>query len=415
MQFNETFRIAIESLLINRLRSILTTLGIVIGVGAVISLVGLGRGVEDYIDQEFAALGADILEINSTQPDSPTRTRIEPLTTLEARDLGNPLIAPSLRAVAIRYGVFGQLVNGAERTQLGIDGVSSNYAEVQQWPIRSGRFITEDDIENNGRVIVLGLDVVEDLFGSRDFNAVGQIVRLNQRPFTVVGIMSQRGGTFVSEDNAAFIPISTAQTRLDNARTRDGGFRVNTIYAQVRSEDVIPQAESEIIRYLDPAHDVTFEDERDYSVGTETGFIDLINEASSVLTLFLIMIASISLLVGGIGIMNIMLVSVTERTKEIGLRKAVGARGIDILSQFLIESTILSLLGGLIGIFVGAGVGALGTVIIRDIFNQPIEVGVSLDAVLLATGVSTFVGVFFGYYPASRAARMKPIDALRFE
>lgn len=411
MNLGEIFRIAIDSLLINRMRSALTTLGIIIGVGAVIGLVSLGRGVEAFIASEFETLGSNILEVSSSQPDSPTRSRIDPLTTTEANDLSNPFTVPDVVQIAATYESAGIITAGSERTQASITGVTANYDLVRSWPVALGAFISRDDVEDTQRVAVIGLDIVEELFGARDANPIGQTIQLNSRSFTIIGVMSERGGSFgVSEDQVVLVPITTAQTRLDNARARDGGYILSRMYIMVTDEDSVETARLDIQRYLNEAHGIIFDDEQDYTISAASDILSIVGQISSLLTIFLVMIASISLLVGGIGVMNIMLVSVTERTREIGLRKAVGARAADILTQFLIESIILSVIGGLLGIILGWIVSLLVTQLVAEL-----TVTVSLDAVVLATGISTLVGVFFGYYPARRAANMKPIDALRFE
>ena len=413
MTLLEALRIALDGLLTNRLRAVLTTLGIIIGVGAVIGLVSLGRGVEDFIAAEFQALGSNALFVFSSAPASTTRTTIEPLTTKQGEALANPAIAPSIRAVAMEYNISAAVTAGANGSQLLVTGVTPNYVEVRNWYPRDGAFISDQDVDNAARVAVLGTTVVERLFGDKTINPVGQTVLINQRVFTIIGVMEEQGGGagFIGDQNeVVYIPISTAQTRLDRARARDGGYEVDVLNIQALSEAHMQAATLEIETYLSDAHGITFQGEQDFTIINQQDLLSSLGQVTGILTVFLSLIAAISLLVGGIGIMNIMLVSVTERTREIGLRKAVGARGSDILLQFLIESLVLSLIGGALGIGLGWLISIVGTALVPDLTLR-----VTGDAVFLATAVSSFIGVFFGLYPASRAARMKPIDALRFE
>ncbi len=409
MDFGEIARTAITALATNRLRSILTTLGIIIGVGAVIGLVSLGRGVEDYIAQEFEQLGSNLLVVSSARPNSPTRTRIAPLTTGEAAALNDPTIAPSIRTIALEYRLVGQVV-GTESATLSVKGVTPDFINVRTWYPAFGDFISQYDLENSTRVAVLGADAVTELYGDASFDPIGQTIRVNDRVFTVIGVMQKLDSAFTDDDVSVLIPMTTAQTRMADARSRDGSYVVTAIYAQAINEEAMTSATQEIELYLSEAHDVVFEGEQDFQIINQSDILDFVRQLTGILTIFLSMIAGISLLVGGIGIMNIMLVTVTERTREIGLRKAVGAQGRDILMQFLIESIILSFIGGFFGILLGYLASVVGTALIDDI-----ELQITSDAVLLATLVSAGVGIIFGLYPASRAARLRPIDALRFE
>jgi putative ABC transport system permease protein len=410
MSITEAIRIALVALITNRLRAVLTTLGIIIGVGAVITLVSLGRGVENFIAAEFRSLGSNVIFVFSSRPDSPTRTRIDPITMREAEALADPRIAPSILRVAPQYSVGGQLAYGSETIATTISGVVPVFQDIRTWTVEpGGSFITEAHIAENARVVVLGKGVVEKLFNDRDYDAVGVNVRINGLSFTVVGVM-QEGSELSGENDSVFVPISTAQSRLSDARTRDGSYQVALLNIEARSEQAIDSAVQEINAYLSEAHNINFDGEQDFQIITQAGALNTIGQITGVLTVFLGLIAGISLLVGGIGIMNIMLVSVTERTREIGLRKAVGARGSDILTQFLVESVVLAFIGGTLGVLLSWMATVVGGLAVPEL-----ELGLTMDAVALATAVSTFIGVFFGAYPASRAARLAPIEALRYE
>ena len=415
MKLVENIRIALRSLAANKLRSVLTMLGIIIGVGAVIALLSIGQGFEASVTESFTSLGTNLLIIFPGRFDDgegrSTRSRSQPLTLADAEALDDLLRVPDVAAIAPVYSGSGLVVKGQQETFASVEGITPNYGDVRNRAVIAGDFLSDADVASRARVAVLGFGTAESLLGSDEmFFAVGETIKINDVPFRIVGILEEKGVGFGgNEDDIILVPISTAQTRLFSAPAVRGSYVVSEIYAQVADETLMDSAADQISEVLRERHRISFKDGDDFTVLNQADLISVVGDIVAGLTIFLGAIAGISLVVGGIGIMNIMLVSVTERTREIGLRKALGAKRSDILAQFLIEAIVISIIGGLIGIGLGAGTSFL----IGNLAD--FETVVTPGAILLATSFSLAVGLFFGIYPATRAARLSPIDALRYE
>ena len=395
----DIIRTAIYSLTANRLRAALALLGIVLGVCSVITLMSIGRGSTDRITELIQGLGSNLLTVVPTE---------QPLTLNDVDALRDPLYTPSIKAVAPQIGTFGTIHINNNTTQASISGITPEYLNVRNLDMATGTFIGAPHVEARSEVVVLGAQVSEDLFGNQD--PTGAEVRINGRRFRVVGVLASQSG-FGSVDNEALIPITTAYYRLAGQRIPGGGISVDQISIQVRDVESVDQAIEEIETVIRLSHRITEAD--DFTVFNQQEILDTFNEANQTLVVFLGAVAGISLLVGGIGIMNIMLVSVTERTREIGIRQAMGAKRRDIVAQFVTEAVFLTFGGGIIGVIVGI---ALATAIDgRLLIGTEWSTRVTSDIPILAMIVSIGVGLFFGIYPAVRAARLNPIEALRYE
>jgi putative ABC transport system permease protein len=412
MNITESIRVAVGALTANKLRSILTMLGIIIGVGAVITLVSVGQGVEKMVTDSIQGIGSNLIFVIPSDPEGSRTQSPRSLTYADAQAIADPLNVPDVVAVAPETMGYIEVIYRNKDTETYVSGVTPEYGEVRNFYPEFGRFINAEDVVGRSRVAVLGQTVVEDLFSEGAY-PIGLVIKINQVPFKVIGVMEEKGGSGFGgdEDDVIFVPLTTAQARLFSwRRNRSGEHSVSAIYAQVADEERIEAAIDDITELLRVRHKIQFRDDDDFSVINQADIVSFASDIFGVLTLYLGAIAAIALLVGGIGIMNIMLVSVTERTREIGIRKAVGAKRRDILLQFLIESMVMSLIGGLIGI----ALGFIGSQVVSSL-AEDLETAVTPEAILLATGFSMAVGLFFGIYPATRAAQLNPIEALRYE
>ena len=408
MNIGQSILEALNSVASNKLRTGLTVLGIVIGVAAVIAMLGVGQGAQDTITGTISGIGTNLLFVFSGNLEEEVRNP-RPLTMGDAEALKDAFLAPAVANVAPILQGNAEVSYGRKTTRLTVDGITPDYLAVRNYTLLEGSFITGENLLGQASVALLGATTADTLFGRRT-GLVGETVRINGQPFRVLGVLNSKGGgAFGSSDKFVMIPLSTSQARITH-RPRD---QVDMIMVQAASPEEVGAATDQVTQILRTRHRIALGTD-DFTVFSQQDFVSTARTITGVLTIFLGGIAAISLLVGGIGIMNIMLVSVTERTREIGLRKALGARRRDIMAQFLVESALLSLVGGLLGILLGWLIAyAVGRIAVAN--NTPFTPSVSLSAILLATLFSTAVGLFFGLYPASRAANLEPVEALRSE
>ena len=391
----------------NRLRTFLTMLGMVIGVGAVILMLAIGRGAQFQVDQSIASMGSNlfiILSGSSTTGGVRLGTGAAPTLTLgDAQAIAE---LPTIAAVAPTVSGGAQIVYGQNNWGTQVLGTTPSYLEVRDWRLAAGYPFTDSDVRSATRVALLGQTVVKNLFG--DEEPVDKTIRIKQSPYLVIGVLAVKGQSLDGrdQDDTILIPVTTAQRKLFGTQFQ-GSVRV--IMAQATAPEAMAEAERSINELLRQRHHLQEETESDFSVRNLTAIANTAAQTARVMSLMLGAIASISLIVGGIGIMNIMLVSVTERTREIGIRMAVGARQRDILMQFLLEAIIISVVGCLVGVILGVG----GAVLVNKITETAVVI--TLSSVIMAFLVAAGVGIFFGFYPANKAARLKPIDALRYQ
>lgn len=409
MNLTQTLFEALESLNSNKLRSGLTILGIVIGVAAVIAMIAVGDGAQASITGSINGIGTNILFVFSGNRQVDVRNP-RPLTVKDAEALSDPFAAPSVEAVAPVIQGQHEVAAGGEKSTVQVSGVVPIHQQVRSESLSEGDFVNESQMLERASVAVIGPETADKIFGRHD-GIVGETIRIDGQPFRIIGVLASKGGgSFGSQDNRVLVPFSTAQSRLIKGKTADS---VDVIFVQATSAETTSQASEEVAQILRTRHRTEIGAD-DFTVFSQADMLSTASSITGVLTIFLGGIAAISLLVGGIGIMNIMLVSVAERTREIGLRKALGARKRDILVQFLAESSLLSLLGGIIGILLGW----LISVTIYQVSKRmgtPFNPLISTNAVILATAFSAAVGLFFGIYPANRAASLQPVEALRYE
>ena len=405
MRKSTLIKVATQSILKNKMRTFLTMLGIVIGVAAVIVMVAVGYGAQESIQKQIGSLGTNMIMImpgaSAAGDVNQGAATFNRLTPADYEKLQRESIL--LNAVSPVVFTQAQAISGAGNWRTRIQGVSTDYQTIRDWPVDNGTFFSEPDLRSARKVAVLGSTVAKNLFPNGD--AVGQQMQIRDVPFTVLGVLKSKGQNAGGQDadDIIIVPFTTAQGRLS------GRQRVNQIIASTSSQQDVPAAQEEIRGILRESHKLGEGDEDDFTIRNQDEIAAAASSTTKVMTLLLAAIASISLLVGGIGIMNIMLVSVTERTREIGIRMAIGARGSDVLTQFLVESVAISMLGGLIGVVIGfGGAWIVGHFTGWSTVTPP-------EAVFIAVAFSAAVGVFFGFYPARQAASLNPIQALRYE
>lgn len=410
MNIWQSVRIALRSIGANKLRSGLTMLGIIIGVMAVITMLSIGRGMQNTVVQQINSIGTNLLFIRPGNTQQGGVRQAETAATLTLEDAEAISTLPNVVAVAPTIEGVGQFAYLGNNTVGRIIGVTPEYIDAMNITLAAGEFIMPSHVTARSSVVVLGAGIATSLFDTAD--PIGQTIRINGQNFRVIGVLEPKGGTsFFNQDMQAFVPITTAGTRLVGGQRFRGGNVVSLINVKITDTSVQDLVIQDITAVLRERHRIIFQD--DFTIQSQQDILNTLNQITDAFTIFLGGIAGISLIVGGIGIMNIMLVSVTERTREIGLRKAVGARKRDILIQFLTEATVLSLVGGVFGILFGALVAYVISGI--SIGNSRLQTAIEPDAILLAVLFSAAVGLFFGIYPANRAASLHPIEALRYE